>query len=155
FMRLAAVMTVRSMRVMASVTMFVMFLVSLVAEESDDHHARHVESRDSRSQQPDSIKYRSETSGKHRRTARSPKYLVIAEEVRKERKSGYGHHAHKHRPASDLHVLAQAAHITHILFVMHSDDNAARSQEEKGLEEGMRHDVEEARRESADSASQK
>src|SRR4029453_591639 len=44
----------------------------------------------------------------------------------------------------DGHVLLQAAHTAHVLFVMHAVNDTARSQENEGFEECMRHHVKDA-----------
>ena len=45
----------------------------------------------------------------------------------------------------DGNLLAQAAHLAHVLLAAHGVDHAARREEEQALEERVRHQVENAR----------
>src|SRR6266480_2449059 len=53
------------------------------------------------------------------------------------------------------HVLLQATHPPHVLFVMHAVNHTARSEEHQGFEESMCDDVKDADDEGAHTASEK
>ena len=52
-------------------------------------------------------------------------------------------------------LRAQCAHLAHVLLAAHGVDHTAGAEEEQGLEESVRHQVEDASRECADAAGQK
>jgi hypothetical protein len=54
--------------------------------------------------------------------------------------------ADHHRDVGDRHVLAQSAHVAHVLVVVHGDDHGPCTQEQQRLEERVRHEVEHAAR---------
>ncbi len=62
--------------------------------------------------------------------------------------------ADEHRPVGDRNLLAQAAHLHHVLLAAHGVDHAAGGEEEQALEEGVRHQVEDARGVGAHAAGQ-
>ncbi len=49
-------------------------------------------------------------------------------------------------PVGNGHVLAQSAHVAHVLLVMQRDDHRARREKQQCLEKGVRHQVKDARR---------
>ena len=50
----------------------------------------------------------------------------------------------EHRPERERHLLAQAAHLAHVLLVGKCVDDDAGAQEELGLEERVREEVQDA-----------
>ncbi len=58
--------------------------------------------------------------------------------------------ADQERPEGDRHLGAQAAHLADVLLAAHAVDHAAGAEEQQRLEEGVRHQVEDRRRERAD-----
>ena len=68
--------------------------------------------------------------------------------------AGDGERADEHRPIGDGDLLAQAAHVAHVLLAAHGVDHAAGREEEQALEEGVGHQVEDARGIGADAAAE-
>ena len=71
---------------------------------------------------------------------------VLREEAGERRDSAQREAADQHRHVGDRHVLAQAAHVAHVLIVVHRDDRRARAEEEQRLEARVRHQVEDSAR---------
>ena len=65
-----------------------------------------------------------------------------------------GEDARGHGPEGDGDVLAQAAHLAHVLLAGEGVDDGAGGEEEQRLEEGVGHQVEDAGGVGADSAGQ-
>ena len=64
--------------------------------------------------------------------------------------AGNGKGADHHGPIGQRDLLAQAAIVPHVLFMVHGMDDRAGAQEQHGLEEGVRQQVEHRRRIDAD-----
>ena len=72
------------------------------------------------------------------------------------RNAGDGEGSDHHEPEGDRHVLLEAAHVAHVLGVgvrvggviglVHGVDHAAGAEEEQRLEEGVGHEMKDARR---------
>ncbi len=58
---------------------------------------------------------------------------------------GDGQGADEHRPVGDRDLPPQAAHLVHVLLLVDGMDDRARAEEEKALEEAVRHEVEDGR----------
>src|SRR5205085_9796817 len=86
---------------------------------------------------------------------RVPKYLVLRPEARERDDAADCEPAREESPVGLRHVLAKAAHSTHVLLVVHRVYDRASAEEHQGLEEGVRHHVEDAYDESADAAGEK
>ena len=54
--------------------------------------------------------------------------------------------ANQHSEPSNRHILAQTAHVAHILVVVHADDDRTCGQEQQGFKEGVRHHMEHGNR---------
>jgi hypothetical protein len=67
---------------------------------------------------------------------------VLRVEAAEERRADQCQCADPHREVGDRHVLAQAAHVAHVLIMVHADDDRAGRQEQQRLEEGMGHKME-------------
>ena len=80
---------------------------------------------------------------------------VLAEESRERRKSRNCQSGRQHRQVGPRDLLTEAAHAVHVLFAAHGVNHAARREEEKGLEERMRHQVKNASGERANAAREK
>ena len=63
-------------------------------------------------------------------------------EAGEQRRADEGEVAQQHGEPGNRHVFAQAAHIAHVLVVVHTDNHAARRQEQQGFEEGVGHHME-------------
>src|SRR5580692_683544 len=113
--------------------------------------AEHVERRKQRSEKTN------EPEGFASRTVlkRGVENGVFRKESCKGEKAGYGQDGCGHGPECDGHLLAQTAHLAQILLAAKAVDDGASSQEEQCLEEGMRHEVEDCRGISGDTAAQK
>ena len=60
----------------------------------------------------------------------------------------------QHRVVGSPYVAPQPAHAPHVLLLVHGVDDAAGAEEEQALEEGVRHDVEQARGKRTDPAAE-
>ncbi len=113
---------------------------ALVAEESEKNQPEHVERGEARAdeaQQPENqIRVRAGAGGFED--------FVLAEKAGEAGNAGDGQRGDEHRPVSDGNLLAQAAHVAHVLLAAHGVDHAARGEEEQALEEGVGHQVEDS-----------
>src|SRR5882672_2667594 len=126
---------------------------TLFSPESHSHQPGHVKCGarcGNRANQPQSPATRYDARGR-----RSPQYFVLRPEPTKRNNSTDRQPARNKCPISIGHVLFQAAHPSHILFVVHSMDHAAGPKEHQGLEKRVRHHVENADRKSADPTGKK
>ena len=67
---------------------------------------------------------------------------IFGIETGEQRRADKGEVAQQHGEPGNRHVFAQAAHIAHVLVVVHADNHAARRQEQQGFEEGVGHHME-------------
>ena len=115
---------------------------AVVPEERHRHQAEHVERRHQRRHDrhaPDDLVVEE----------RLVEDLVLAEEPRERRDARDRQRPDQHRHEGDRQVLLQAAHVPHVLLAGHRVDDRAGAEEEQGLEERVRHQVERAGRERA------
>ena len=84
-----------------------------------------------------------------------PQDFIFREETRQTGRSRDGQGSDKHRPERHRNLVLQSAHLPHVLFVMHRMDDAAAAKEQERLEEGMRHEVEDAGCKRADTKREK
>ena len=73
-----------------------------------------------------------------------------ADDRRRDADAGQRQRADHHHPVGGRDVLAQAAHLAHVLLVGDGVDDRARAEEQQRLEEGMREQVEDRRAVEAD-----
>src|SRR5262245_30546598 len=64
--------------------------------------------------------------------------LVLAEKSRCQRKAGQRERADEERPIGDRQSVLEAAHPSHVLLMVQSDDHRAAAQEQQSLERSMR-----------------
>ena len=81
--------------------------------------------------------------------------FVLAPETRERRDAGNRDGRQQHGAVGVRDVALQPAHAPHVLLLVHGVNDAAGAKEEQALEEGVRHDVEQARGEGADAAAEK
>jgi hypothetical protein len=149
-----------------------------VSPEREEECAEHVEGRHHGGTEAHEVEHRAEDVRRnphlhvllreglgervHRRVdERSIEDLVLREEAARQRATRDGQRRREEAPVRDGHVLAETAHVPHVLRAVvvvdarvHRVDDAACAEEEAGLEERVREDVEEARREGADAHAQ-
>jgi hypothetical protein len=70
---------------------------------------------------------------------------VLGIEAGEERRSDQRQRSDQRGDPGDGHVLAQAAHIAHVLIVVHGNNHRAGTEEQQRLEEGVGHEVEDTR----------
>ena len=71
---------------------------------------------------------------------------VFREKSREWRQAGVGQRTDQHGGVGDRHVFGEAAHLAHVLLVMHGDNHRTRAEEQHRLEESVREQVEDRRR---------
>jgi hypothetical protein len=114
--------------------------VAGLAEEGQHQEAHHVEGGQAggdEAEQPDPGKAVREQEG-------LVEDLVLGDERRERRHAGDRDRADQHRRPGDRHLLAQAAHHPMSCWWWHGVDHRAGAEEEQGLEEGVREEVEDA-----------
>src|SRR5271165_1332835 len=74
-----------------------------------------------------------------------PEDFILGEESREGREAGNSKRRNRHAPKGLGHVLAQAAHVAHVLFTAKAVNDGSGGKEEQRLEEGVSHEVEDAR----------
>ena len=84
-----------------------------------------------------------------------PQNFVFREETRQKRRTCDGESSHEHRPERHGNLVLQRAHLPHVLLMMQGVNHAAGAQEQQRLEEGMRHEVEDAGCKRADAEREK
>ena len=70
--------------------------------------------------------------------------LVLGPEAGEREDADHGQGADEHRPEGDRHLLAQTAHLAHVLLAAHGVDHRARAEEQQALEEAVGEQVEDA-----------
>ena len=85
---------------------------------------------------------------------RRSKDFVLAPETREGRDAGDSDGRQQHGAVGVRDVALQPAHSPHVLLLMHGVDDAASAKEKQALEEGVGHDVKQARGERADAAAE-
>src|SRR5262245_45484652 len=113
------------------------------APERETHQSRHVESRDHG-------RHRSYDPDDRAPQERLPEDLILAEESRQEWDTCYRQPAAPKDPECDGQMFFQPTHLHHVLLVMQRMYDGARPEKQKRLEEGVRHEMEDGGRKSAD-----
>ena len=67
---------------------------------------------------------------------------VFGVETGEKRRADERQVTNQHGEPSNRHIFAQAAHVAHVLVVVHADDNRTCGQEQQGFKEGVRHHME-------------
>jgi len=123
------------------VTMVCSFTKALLAVEHEEIHAEGIESRDKHTRQHGEV-------GKSRRRQGAEMHglddRIFGIEAREKWRTDQRQRTQQRSDPGYRHVTTQAAHIANVLIVVHAHDDGTRSQKEQRLEEGMRHQVEDA-----------
>ena len=119
-------------------------LVARLAGEGHEPHTEHIKRREPRRNQRQKEKQEVFLVEKEERQ-RLGEDGILAVPAAKERNARDGQHAGHHGQRRGLHLGIKPAHFRHLLLVMAAVNDAARAEEEKGLEERMGQQVEDAR----------
>ena len=119
-----------------------MLVVALLAEKRQEDQPEHVERSEQRGEQADA---RRESLATVVALEGAQQDRIFAEESGERRKAGDRQRGRQHRAVRPLDLLAEAAHFAHVLLAAHGVNHAAGREEEKRLEERVRHQVEDAR----------
>ena len=114
---------------------------AIVSEEGHEQQAEHVEAGHERG---DSA-HGPEDMAAVRAAEGLPKDLILGVEAGERRDARNGDRGDRHDPEGPGHVLAQPAHLAHVLLAPAAVDDRAGAEEQQRFEEGMRHQVENAR----------
>src|SRR6266853_117461 len=123
-----SIVTVRSLRGRAAV----------LAAECHVHQTEHIKGRDERGNHADQPIHPACVIG-------LPKNLVLGPEARKWRNSRNGERGNPHRRKGPGHINPQPAHLAHVLLAADAVYYRTSRKEQQPLEEGMRHQMEDAR----------
>ena len=129
----------------AAMTVTRLRLSAVCAKERHEPQAEHVK----RSQE---CRDQSHQPVRPTRLIRTPQNFIFTEKSGESWNTCNGQSACRHRPESPRDLLAQPAHLAHILLAAHRVDHRARTKEKQSLEECMRHQVKNARGERAHAA---
>src|SRR5215813_14936870 len=126
---------------------------TFLAPERHRDETRHVKSGASSRNRSDQPNQPTEWNLCRRR--RIPKNFIFRPEAAERNDAADCQPARKKSPVRVRHVLAQIAHLAHVLLVMHAMDYATCSEEHQRFEERVRHHMKGANDEPADTARQK
>ena len=114
-------------------------VIALFAMEHQEVHAEGIEGRDKHPGH-----HRQVRKASARQVAFGHRFndAVLGVKAREERCANQGQRTQQGRDPGDGHVLAHAAHPANVLVVVHAHDDRACAQEQQGLEESVRHQVE-------------
>src|SRR4051812_10162704 len=119
-----------------------------LTEERHEPQTEHVERRhkggDDADEPEHDVEFGSSDGSKGFAGIRLPKDLVLGEESRERWYAGDGDGADRHGAEGPGNQFAKSAHVAHVLFAGKSMDHRAGGEEQKRLEEGVRHQVEDA-----------
>ena len=124
-----------------------MMMAARLTEESQENRPEHVECRHARRDNADPEEQRMPVM-------RSDKDRILGKVAGRKGKSGDRQGSAEQGSERDRRLLAQSAHVLKVLFATQGVDHRSCAEEQQRFEESVRHDVEDAHRECADTARQ-
>src|SRR6267142_4657482 len=132
-----------------------MFVVALLAMKRQEDQPKHVERRQQRGGKSEPIKNVSGPASAVFVLKSAQQDGILAKEARKRRETRDCQCCSEHGEVRPADLFAEPAHAVHVLLAAHGVNHAARREEEKCFEKGMRHQMKNASGERANATSEK
>src|SRR5205823_5989501 len=113
--------------------------------EGEKDQTEHVERGEQRGEQPEAV----ENAAARCALKGGEQNRILREKAGERRETGDGHSRGQHGCIGPAYLFAEAAHFVHVLLAADGMNHGAGSKKEQGLEERVRHSMENARGERA------